>query len=88
MSTHKTGGTSWVKHDNILTAKQAEFVNKELSASNNTISIKRIITPNPLEETELDNAYQKTLITGIENKVKHNDKKKSPAQMKRMVHFE
>ena len=44
--------------------------------------IKRILPPNPPEETELDNAYQKTLITGIENKVKHNDKKKSPAQMK------
>ena len=34
------------------------------------------------EEAELDNAYQKVLITGIENKVKHNNKKKSPAQMK------
>ena len=82
MSTHKRGGTSQVKHDNVLTAKQAEFVNKELSASNNTISIKRIITPSPPEETELDNAYQKTSIAGIEHKVKHNDKKKSPAQMK------
>ena len=30
----------------------------------------------------MDNAYQKTLIVGMENKVKHNDKKKSPAQMK------
>ena len=26
-----------VKHDNILTAKQAEFVNKELGTGNNTI---------------------------------------------------
>ena len=34
------------------------------------------------EETELDNAYQKALIAGIENKVEHSDKKKSPAQMK------
>ena len=34
------------------------------------------------EETELDNAYQKSLIAGIENKVKHSEKKKSPAQMK------
>ena len=82
MSIHKRGGTSWVKHDNILTAKQAEFVNKELNAGNNTLSIKRIITPNPPEETEIDNAYQKTLIAGTDNKVKHNDKKKSPAQMK------
>ena len=82
MSIHKTGGSSQVKHDNILTAKQAKFLNKELSTSNNTLSIKRIITPNPPEETEMDNAYQKTLITGTENKVEHNDKKKSPAQMK------
>ena len=82
LSAHKRGGTSWVKHDNILTAKQAEFVNKELSASNNTILIKRIITPNLPEETELENAYQKTLVTGIENKVEQRDQKKSPAQMK------
>ena len=82
MLAHKRGGTFQVKHDNVLTAKQAEFVKKELSAGNNTISIKTILTPNPPEETELDNAYHKTLIMGIENKVKHNDKKKSPAQMK------
>ena len=82
MLTHKRGGTSRVKHDSILTAKQAESVNKELSAGNDTILIKRIITPNPSEETELDNAYQKTLIAGIENKVKQSDKKKSPPQMK------
>ena len=42
----------------------------------------KMIIPNPPEETELDNAYQKTLITGIENKVEQNDQKKSPAQMK------
>ena len=82
MSTHKRGGTSQVKHDNILTAKQAEFVNKELSAGNNTISIKSIITPKPTEEIEMDNAYQKTLIIGTENKVEQSDKKMSPAQMK------
>ena len=44
--------------------------------------IKRIITPNLPEETELDNAYQKTLISGIENKAEQSDQKKSPAQMK------
>ena len=65
-----------------MTAKQAEFVNKELSAGNNTFSIKRIITPNLPEEAELENAYQETLVTGIENKVKQSDQKKSPAQMK------
>ena len=41
------------------------------------MSIKKIVTPNKSEETELHNAYQKALITGIENKVKHNNKKKS-----------
>ena len=82
LSAHPKSRTFWVKHDNVLTAKQAEFVNKELSASNNTLSIKRIITPNTQEGTKLDNAYQKTLITGIENKVQHNDKKKRPAHVK------
>ena len=82
MSNCKRGGTSQVKHDKILTAKQAEFVNKELSASNNTISIKKIVTSNNSEEIELDNAYQKALITGVENEIKHNNKKESPAQMK------
>ena len=82
MSNHKRGGTSQVKHDKILTAKQADFVNKELSTSNGIMSIKKILTPNKSEEAELDNAYQKALITGIENKVEHNNKKKSPVQMK------
>ena len=65
-----------------MTAKQPVFVNKELSTGNNTISIKKIVTSNKSEETKLDNAYQKALIAGIENKVKHIDKKKNPAQMK------
>ena len=34
------------------------------------------------EETESDNIYQKTIITGHENKVEQNDLKNSPAQMK------
>ena len=82
MSTHKRGGTFQIKHNNVLTAKQVELVNKELNTGSNTILIKKIMTPSIPEETELDNAYQKTLITGYETKVKHNDKKKSPAQMK------
>ena len=82
MSAHKRGGTFWIKHDNALTAKQAEFANKNLSAGNNTILIQRIITPNTPEEMELDNAYQKTLVSGIKNKVKPSDQKRSPAQMK------
>ena len=40
------------------------------------------MTPSIPEETELGNAYQKTLTTGYETDVRHNDKKKSPAQMK------
>ena len=82
MSAHKRGGTFQVKHDNILKAKQADFVYKELSTGSNTLAIKKIVTPNTPEETELDNVYQKTLISGIENKVKQSDQKKSPAQMK------
>ena len=39
------------------------------------------MTSNKSEETELDNAYQKALITGIENKVEHSDKQRSPVQM-------
>ena len=40
------------------------------------------MTPNPPEETELDNIYKKTLISALENKVEQTDQKKSPAQMK------
>ena len=82
MSVHKRGGTFQIKHDNVLTARQAEFVNKELSASSNTIPIKKIMTPSTPKETELDNTHQKTLIAGLENKVEHTDQKRSPAQMK------
>ena len=49
---------------------------------NGTVSIKKIVTQNKSVDTELDNAYQKALIMGIENKVKCTNKKKSPAQMK------
>ena len=66
----------------MLTAKQTDFVNKELSTSNGIMSIKKIVTPNGSEETELDNTYQKALIMGIENKVKPNNNKKNPPQMK------
>ena len=82
MSAHKRGGTFGIKHDNVLTAKQAKLINKELSTDSNTISIKKIMTQSIPEETELENAYQKTLTTGYETEVKHNDKKKNPAQMK------
>ena len=82
MSNHNRGGTSQVKHDKVLTAKQAYFVDKELNASNSIMSIKKIITQNKSVDTELDNAYQKALITGTENKSENDNKKKSPAQMK------
>ena len=88
LSVHKRGGTFWIKHDNVLTARQAEFVNKELGTSSNTISIKKIMTPNIPEETELDNTYQKTLIAGLENKVEQTDQKKEPCTNETMVHFE
>ena len=84
---HKRGGTFWIKHDNALTAKQAELVNKELNTGSNAISIKKIMTPSIPEETALDNAYQKTLTTGYETNAKHNDKKKSPVQMSDHVKY-
>ena len=59
-----------------MTAKQADFVNKELSTGNGIMS-----TQNKSVHAELDNAYQKALITETENKIEHNNKKKSPAQM-------
>ena len=67
MLVHKRG-TSQINHDDTLTTKQAEFVNKELSNGSNTISIKKFITPNIPEETVLDNPYQKTLSQGMKTK--------------------
>ena len=40
------------------------------------------MTPSIPEETELENAYQKTLSTGYEAKNMHDDKKVGPAEMK------
>ena len=78
MSNHnRRGGTSRVKtdHDKVLTTTQTDFVNKELNARNGTISIKKIVMQDKSVDTELDNAYQKAILT-------ENDKKKHPAQMK------
>ena len=76
MSNHKRGGTSHViNHDKVLTTKQADFVNKELIASKGIMSIKKIVMQDKSVNTELDNTYQKALLT-------ENDKKKSPTQMK------
>ena len=50
LSAHKKGGTFWIKHDHVLTAKQAKLVYKELNTSNNIISIKKIMTPSIPEE--------------------------------------
>ena len=78
MSNHnRRDGTSHVKidHDKVLTTKQADFVNKELNARNGTISIKKIVMQDKSVDTELDNTYQKAILT-------ENDKKKNLAQMK------
>ena len=76
MSNNRRGGTTHViNHDKVLTTKQADFVNKELNAGKGIMSIKKIVMQDKLVDTELDNTYQKALIT-------ENDKKKSPAQMK------
>ena len=58
-----------------MTSTQADFVNKELNASKGTISIKKIVMQDKSVNTELDNTYQKAILT-------ENDKKKSPTQMK------
>ena len=69
---NRRGGTSHViNHDKVLTITQADFVNKELNASKGTISIKKIVMQDKLVDTELDNTYQKAILT-------ENDKKKSP----------
>ena len=78
MSNHnRRGGTSHVKidHDKVLTTTQADFVNKELNAGKGTISIKKIVMQDKSVDTELDNTYQKAILT-------ENDKKKNPTQMK------
>ena len=78
LSNHnRRGGTSHVKinNDKVLTTTQADFVNKELNAGNGTISVKKIVMQDKSVNTELDNTYQKAIVT-------ENDKKKSPAQMK------
>ena len=78
MANHnRRGGTSHVKidHDKVLTATQADFVNKELNARDGTISIKKIVMQNKSVDTELDNTYQKAIIT-------ENNKKKNPTEMK------
>ena len=76
MSNHNRGGTSLIKHHEVLTTKQADFVNKGLSTGNGIMSIKKIVTQNKSVDTELDDAYQKAYITGIENKVECMNKKK------------
>ena len=77
LSNHnRRGGTSHViNHDMVLTTKQTDFVNKELNTCKGTISIKKIVMQDKSVDTELDNTYQKAILT-------ENDKKKSPTQMK------
>ena len=65
LSNHKRrGGTSHViNHEKVLTTKQADFVNKELNTGKGTISIKKIVMQEQSFDTELDNTYQKALLT-------------------------
>ena len=60
-----------INHDKVLTTKQADFVNKELNASKGTMSIQKIVMQDKSVDTELDNTYQKALLT-------ENDKKRAP----------
>ena len=73
MSNHsRRGGTSLViNHDKIWTTTQADFVNKELNAGKGTILVKKILMRDKSINTELDNTYQKAILT-------ENDKKESP----------
>ena len=64
-----------INHDKVLTTTQTDFVNKELNTSTDTISVKKIVMQDKSVNTELDNTYQKAILT-------ENDKKKSPAQIK------
>ena len=78
MSNHnRRGGTSHVKidHDKVLATTQADFVNKNVYTRNGTISIKKIVIQDKSFNTEVDNTYQKAILT-------ENDKKKNPTQMK------
>ena len=78
MSNHnRRGGTTHVKidHDKVLTTTQADFVNKELNTTNGIISMKKIVMQDNSVDTELDNTYQKAILT-------ENDKKKNPTQIK------
>ena len=88
MSNHKRGGTSRVKHDDILTAKQAEFIHKELYSGVGAMSIQKITTPNKSEEIELDNTYQKALMTETESQNRLSTQKEKSCTNERMVHFE
>ena len=63
LSNLKRGGPSHVNHDKVLTTKHADFVNKELNAGKGIMSIKKIVMQDKSVNTELDNAYQKTLLT-------------------------
>ena len=83
MSAHKKGEIFQIKHDHVLTAKQAKFVYRELNTGNKIIHTKKVMIPSIPEETELDNAYQKTLTTGCKTDSRPHDKGKSPAQMKK-----
>ena len=58
-----------------MTTTQADFVNKELNTGNGIISIKKIVMQDKSVNTELDNTYQKAILT-------ENDKKKNPTQIK------
>ena len=63
-------------------ARQAKLINKKGNTGSNTILMKKFMTPSIPEETELENALQKTLSTGYETEVTHDDKRNYPAQMK------
>ena len=80
---NRRGGTSHAKidHDKVLTTTQADFVNKGLNTRNGTISIKKIVIQDKSVNIELDNTYQKAILT-----VKKQEKE--PHSNEGMVHIE
>ena len=79
MSNHNRRGENYhvkIDHDKVLTTTQTDFVNKELNASNGTISINKIVMQDKSVNTEVDNTYQKAILT-------ESEKKRNPALMKK-----
>ena len=61
-----------IRNDEYLTEDQAKFVYKRVSTGKdiNTVTIKQEMEQEMLEKTEMGNAYQKVILSGISKKEK------------------